>query len=107
MTKSKGKTAEDWEKYDEDRMHRAVKELGQSPNLRFLLRSLLSNCGCTGSVTGDTPHNMALLAGRQSVGNELIDTTIFYGPKFYSRLLGEAADEIIAKKNVTEEYKDG
>ena len=106
MTKAKEKTAEDWEKYDEDRMHRAVKECGQSPNLRFLLRSILTSAGCTGSVTGDTPHNMAIQAGRQSIGNDLIATLLAYEPKFYSRLLGEDADETIAKKNITEEYHD-
>jgi hypothetical protein len=101
---AKLKTSEDWERLDASRMELALRELANSANLRFFLRSLLASTGATGTPDGGNALDMARSLGVHSVGTNLIETLGGYDPTLYPKLLLEDAMEQQERNSLEGDY---
>lgn len=87
------KTEEDWREYDQQRLAFAVKEIAASPNLRYLIRELLSECGHQLTPFAHNAIETARLCGRHEIALDVIATLTAHEPGLYPNLLLESYRE--------------
>lgn len=74
-------------------MQKAVEEVEASPALRFMMRSILSQCGWAVTPVADTAEMTFKLCGRHEIGTELISMMLTYSPTLYPNLIQEDRHE--------------
>lgn len=94
-----------WEKLDEQRLRDGVREIGRSPNLRYLVRNLLGAAGIQDVLPSDNALSMARAAGRHELGMTLIATLNQYQPNLYPSLLLEDYDELAERTQGKASYE--
>lgn len=93
MPQHKKMTPKEWEKLDHARMQVAVREIAESPNLRFFILSFLNASGVDVVPYSDTDRSTVFACGRQSVGHDIIATLRTHNPSLYLTLLEEDQNE--------------
>jgi len=74
-------------------MQEAVEQIEASPALRFLMRSLLAQCGWATTPVASTAEMTFKLCGRHEIGTELIAMMLDYSPTLYPNLIKEDRHE--------------
>lgn len=94
---SKTRRTKDFSAQDQIRLRGAVREIAESSNLRFFLRSVLGNAGLFELVPSDNALSMARFAGRHELGQSILATLNDVDPTLYPNLLLEEHHELLSR----------
>ena len=93
MAKNLAQDAEGNSKLTEHRMRQAFRAIEADENLRYLFRSILTQCGWNQTPVASTTEGTYKLCGRHEIGIEIINSMLAYTPNLYPNLIKEDLDE--------------